>query len=493
MDLTSLNKDRKRRKPSVDMSTMVYGLVPPQAVEVEEVILGAMMLDVNCLPEVLNLIFKEVFYVEANQLIFGAIVRLYDAGKSVDIRTVVEELKALDILNDVGGPYYVTKITNSVVRSNHIEHHCRIVMEKYMKRELIKISGEAIGDAYEEGTDAFDLYDRTDNQILNTQERVLTGQVKDMSYFSSKVYDQYETVKETGVLGIQTGIVPFDKILSGLVAPDLFIIAARPSQGKTALAMSLSHHISVVNGIPGAWFSLEMDGIQLTRRLASIDAGISHEFIRQGRIPAEQEMKFFSSLDRIGKAPIYIEDKGSINIRGIRTRANILVRKHKIQYIVVDYLQLMEAVDKRESNRNTIVGEITRGLKMLAKELNIPVIALSQLSRKVEERSDKMPQMSDLRESGNIEQDADGILFLMRPEKYEFREPVSIGGKEYETAGLCIGKVDKNRHGECMNFAMSFVGQTMCLGTHPNDFGYTPPSTPGTWTPYKNDNDEKPF
>lgn len=470
MDPISSNKNKKSKNISIDLSNMVYGRVPPQAKELEEAILGGVLIAPECLPEVLNLVFADVFYIEAHQIVFKSILSLYDKNNKIDILTVVEELRKMGSLDLVGGAYFVTKLTNNVVSTANIDTHCRIIMEFYLKREMIKISGEAIGEAYEDNTDAFDLYDRVDNKILNTQERVLSGSVKDMSHYSSKVYDQYQTVKQTGVLGIQTGIAPFDKILSGLVSPDLFIIAARPSQGKTALAMSLSHYISVVNGIEGAWFSLEMDGVQLTRRLASIDSGISHELIRQGRIQKEQEIKFCNSLDRIAQSPIYIEDKGSMNIRAIRTRSNILVRKNKIKYIVVDYLQLMEAVDKRDTNRNNIIGEISRGLKMLAKELDIPVIALSQLSRKVEERSDKMPQMSDLRESGNIEQDADEILFLMRPEKYGLLEPVSIGGVEYSAQGLCIGKVDKNRHGECLNFAMGFRGPSMHLTTHENDF-----------------------
>ncbi len=493
MDLTSLNKDRKKRRTTMDMSTMVYGKVPPQAKELEEAILGAIMLDMNCLPEVLNHIFYEVFYVEANQIIFKAVTSLYDQSKKVDILTIVEELKRMEMLDAVGGPYYVTKLTNSVVSTANIVFHCMVIKEKFLMREMIRISGEAIGEAYEDSTDAFDLFDRTDNQILNTQERVLQGQVKDMSHYSSKVYDQYETVKQTGVLGIQTGIVPFDRILSGLVPPDLFIIAARPSQGKTSLALALTHHTTVINQIPCAWFSLEMDGVQLTRRLASIDSGISHEFIRQGRVTGTDEIKFYQSLDKIAKSPIFIEDKGSINVRGIRTRTNILVRKNKIKYIVVDYLQLMEGVDARNKNRNEIVGEITRGLKMLAKELNIPVIALSQLSREVEKRSDKMPQMSDLRESGNIEQDADEVLFLMRPEKYGMMEPVSIGGKEYEAQGLCIAKVDKNRHGSCENFAMAFTGHTMHLSTHRNDFGFNETQRTSTWKPYNDNETDKPF
>lgn len=488
MELTSLSKDRNRKKSNIDIAAMAYAKIPPQAKEFEEAVLGAILIDMNCLPEVLNQIFFEVFYVEAHRLIFKSITSLYDQNKKIDILTVVEELKRMGQLDNVGGFYYVTKLTNNVVSTANVEYHCMIIKQKYLMREMIKICGNAIGEAYEDSTDAFDLYDKTDNQILNTQQNVLQGQVKDMNHYSSKVYDQYETVKQTGVLGIQTGILTFDKILSGLVAPDLFIIAARPSQGKTALALSLTHHISVLNGISGAWFSLEMDGIQLTRRLASIDSGIPHEFIRQGRVNANDEIRLYQSLDKIAQAPIFIEDKGSVNVRGIRTRSNILVRKNNIKYIVVDYLQLMEGVDSRNKNRNEIVGEITRGLKMLAKELNIPVIALSQLSREVEKRSDKMPQMSDLRESGNIEQDADEILFLMRPEKYGFTEPVIIGGKEYEAQGLCIGKVEKNRHGACENFAMRFIGHTMHLSTHPNDFNQPIPSQ--TWKPYK---DDQPF
>lgn len=494
MELTSLNKGRNRKKPNTNLSAMVYGKIPPQVKELEEAVLGAILIDMNCLPEVLNQIFFEVFYVEAHQIIFKAITSLYDQNKKIDILTVIEELKKMEVLDIVGGFYYITKLTNNVVSSANVEYHCMVIKEKYLLREMIRICGSSIGEAYEDSTDAFDLFDRTDNDILNTQQAVLQGQVKNMTHYSAKVYDQYETVKQTGVLGIQTGILTFDRILSGLVAPDLFIIAARPSQGKTAIALSITHHISVLNNIAGAWFSLEMDGIQLTRRLASIDSGIPHEFIRQGRVNSNDEVRLYQSLDKIARSPIFIEDKGSINVRGIRTRTNILVRKNNIKYIVVDYLQLMEGVDPRNKNRNEIVGEITRGLKMLAKELNIPVIALSQLSREVEKRSDKMPQMSDLRESGNIEQDADEILFLMRPEKYGFTEPVMIGGKEYDAAGLCIGKVDKNRHGSCENFAMSFIGSTMRLSTHQNDFGFNQPqSAQTTWKPFKDNENDAPF
>lgn len=466
---------------------MREGRIPPQAIDIEKVVLGAILISSYCLPEVIDLIFKEVFYIESHQMIFEAIISLYDKNRSIDILTVVEELINLGNIEKVGGPYYVTILTNDVTSSAHIDHHCRILLEKYLKREAIKIGGEFVISAYEDGTDAFEIYDKADNDILNTQERVIGSTMADMNSFSSMVYDQYEKVKATGVLGINTGIIPFDRIFGGLVPPDLFIIAARPGAGKTALAMSITHHVSVIKKIPGAWFSLEMDGVQLTRRLASIDSKISHELIRQGKVSEADESKFYDSLNRISSAPIFIEDKTSVNIRSIRTRANILVRKKKIQYIIVDYLQLMGSVNKKNQNREGEISDISRGLKTLAKELGIPVIALSQLSREVEKRSDKMPQLSDLRESGAIEQDADEVLFLMRPEYYGFLEDVEIGNKNYSTKGLCIGKGAKNRHGACENFAMWFDAPCMHFSTHVNDLGYVPINFNNN-LPYKDDN-----
>lgn len=469
MDLTNINGEKKVRHKSMDLATMMYGKIPPQATDLENAILGAILIDGFCLPEVMNIIFTEVFYRDANQRIFNAILKLYDLNKKIDILTVMDQLKKEEALDLVGGAYYITKLTNDVVSSAHIEAHCRIILQQYLKREMINICGETISEAYEDSSDAFNLYDNTDNRIMNTQQRVLGGEIKDMDYYSSQVYDQYETVKATGILGIKTNIAPIDKIFCGLVAPDLIIIAARPGAGKTSLAISLTHHISVIKKIPGAWFSLEMDGTQLTRRLVSMDSGLSHELIRQGRVWEENESLLFGSIERIKKSPIFIEDKVNINIRSLRTRANLLVRRNKIGYIIVDYLQLMDGIDIKNKNRDTVIGEITRGLKGLAKELNIPVIALSQLSREVEKRADKMPQLSDLRESGNIEQDADEVIFLMRPEYYGFTQSVIIGETEYQAQGLCIGKGAKNRHGATCNFAMKFTGSTMSFSTHPND------------------------
>lgn len=364
-----------KNKINTNIGSMMFGKVPPQARDLEDAVLGAIMINGFCLPEVMNVIFAEVFYVEAHQIIFKSILKLYDLNKKIDLLTVVDQLRKDESLDIVGGAYYVTKLTNDVVSSANIESHCRIILQQYLKREMINICGETISDAYEDSSDAFDLYDNADNRILNTQQRVLGGEIKDMSYYSADVYDQYETVKATGVLGIQTNINPIDKIFCGLVAPDLIIIAARPGAGKTSFAISLTHYISVEKNIPGAWFSLEMDGTQLTRRLVSMDSGISHELIRQGRVWEDRESVLFGSINKIKKSPIYIEDKVNINIRSLRTRANLLVRRNGIKYIIVDYLQLMEGIDIKNKNRDTIIGEITRGLKGLAKELNIPVIA----------------------------------------------------------------------------------------------------------------------
>lgn len=461
-----LEKEIKKTKPITEFS---YGKIPPQSRELEEAVLGAIMIDYNCLPTVVNEIFSDVFYFEDNRVIYEAILSLYDKNRKIDIITIVEELKRVEKLDFVGGAWSVAKITNNVVSSAHIEEHCRILKEHYLKREMIIISSNALSNSYENSVDAFELYDKTDNSLLVTQEKVLKGLVKNMDYYSMKVHDEYENVKSKGVLGILTHLANFNKILSGLVAPDLIILAARPSQGKTSIALSITHFCSILNKIPCAWFSLEMDGIQLARRFASIDSGIAHERIRQGKLTEEEELIFFNSLDKINSSPIYIEDNPSVNVRAIRTRANVLKRKHDIQYIVVDYLQLMNGIDTRNKSRNDIIGEISRGLKILAKELKIPVIALSQLSREVEKRADKMPQMSDLRESGSIEQDADSVIFIMRPEKYGFTEPVIIGGTEYDVKNLTIVKVDKNRHGECKNFPLFFNGELMHIVNHPKD------------------------
>ena len=457
--------DFKKRKV-LEVAPMVFGKVPPQNIKFEEAILGCCMIEGHAFATANQYLFKEAFYRDANQKIYGAFCKLFDANKPIDIITVAQQLRENGEIESVGGEYYVMRLTNDVTSSAHLEDWCKILLELYMKREGVNIAATLQEDCFNDETDSFDIFNKADNEIINLQEKVLRGQIADIDSFTKKVYEQYEAVKHTGVLGIKTGIEPIDRVMCGLVSPDLVIIAARPSMGKTAFALSITRNVTFDQKIAGAWFSLEMDGVQLVRRLASMITGIDHSVIRHGQIYENLEPKFYDALDSISQIPLFIEDKPNMNIRDLRARAIVLKRKHDIKYIIVDYIQLMSGVDPREKNRTTIVGEISRGLKILAKELNIPVIGLSQLNRSVESRSDKIPMMSDLRESGSIEQDADSVLFLMRPEKYGLMNTYTIEGFEYSPLNLCLGIVDKNRHGETKNIAMQFNGSTMTIGTH---------------------------
>lgn len=476
-------KDLKPIKPIKNLGNMIYGKIPPQAVELEGAVIGALLIDQNALFVGMSKLFPEIFYRDANQKIFKAIQGLYDENRKIDLFTVVEKLKKNEDLDMAGGPYYLTELTKSVVSSANIESHILLITECYMKREAIRLSGELVQEAYEDYSDAFDIINSADAGFQAIQERILTGISKDISSFGIKVLQEHATVKQTGVLGISTGIKAIDGVICGLVSPDLIIIAARPSQGKTALCLSITHNTSVKNNIPCAWFSLEMDGTQLVRRLVSIDTGISHDRIRKGQTSSEEEILLLASIEKISGSKIFIEDKPGINIRDIRTRAHLLKKRHGIKFIIVDYLQLMKGTDTKNKNRENIVSDISRSLKELAKELEMPVIALSQLSREVENRPNKMPQLSDLRESGGIEQDADEVMFLMRPEYYEMTEPVQIGNKEYPVDGLTIVKTAKNRHGETRNTALNFKGYCMHFTDHDLDisqfyqapFNYSPP------------------
>jgi replicative DNA helicase len=461
----------KNGKLAIDLN---YGKIPPQNVEIEESILGVCMLEGHAFATANQFIFEQVFYKDAHQRIFQAFCKLFDSNKPIDMMTVVQQLRENSDLELVGGAYAITKLVQYVSSSAHLEDWCKILLELYMKREGIRIAADLQVDCFSDDTDSFEVFNKADNDIINLQERVLSGQIANIGSFSRKVYEQYETVKLTGVLGIRSGIEPIDRVMSGLVSPDLIILAARPSQGKTALALSITKNVTYDQKIEGAWFSLEMGGDQLVRRMTSMVTGIDHEAIRKGTIAPHLETAFYKALDDISTLPLYIEDRPNLNIRDLRTRAIVLKRKHNIKYIIVDYIQLMSGVDTKNKNRNDIVGEISRGLKMLCKELDIPIIALSQLNRAVESRADKIPNLGDLRESGAIEQDADAVLFLMRPEFYGLMNEYSIEGKEYAPQGLCLGIIGKNRHGVTKNIAMEWVGNKMTIQTHTSGLSLLP-------------------
>src|SRR5215212_84483 len=430
MDLTNLNRDRKqRRKSSPDLSTMVYGKVPPQAKELEEAVLGAIMLEKNAFDTVVEILKPECFYAEGHQRIFKAMQSLANKSQPIDILTVVEELRTREELEMIGGPYYVTKLTNAVVSSANIQAHSRIILQKFIQRELIRISGEIIGDAYEDSTDVFDLLDDAETKLFEITNNHLRKNFDTIDSVLVKTIQRIEDLrhKNEDITGVPSGFPSLDRVSYGWQSTDLIILAARPSVGKTAFALNLARNAALHPTKPTgvAFFSLEMSAGQLVQRILSAESEIWLEKISRGKLE-EHEMKqlYQKGIQRLSQAPLFIDDTPALNIFELRAKCRRLKNKHNIGLIIVDYLQLMSGTsENRNSNREQEISRISRDLKGLAKELNIPILALSQLSREVEKRGakegQKIPQLSDLRESGAIEQDADMVMFLYRPEYYD--------------------------------------------------------------------------
>jgi replicative DNA helicase len=428
MDLTNLNRDKKnRRKTSLDLSTMIYGKVPPQAKDLEEAVLGAIMLEKGAFDTVIEILKPECFYVDGHQRVFKAMQGLANKSQPIDILTVVEELRFKEELDLVGGPYYVTKLTNSVVSSANIEAHSRIVLQKFIQRELIRISGEIIADAYEDSTDVFDLLDQAESKIYEVTSSHLRNNYETIDSVLVKTIQRIEDLrhKNEDITGVPSGFKSLDRITYGWQPTDLIILAARPSVGKTALALNLARNAALhaTKPTPVAVFSLEMSAGQLVQRILSAESEIWLEKIARGKME-EHEMKqlYARGIQRLAQAPIFIDDTPALNIFELRAKCRRLKNASNIGLIIIDYLQLMSGTgENRNGNREQEISNISRNLKGLAKELQVPIIALSQLSREVEKRKDgnKMPQLSDLRESGAIEQDADMVCFLYRPEYYD--------------------------------------------------------------------------
>jgi replicative DNA helicase len=455
MDLTNINKDRKqKRRSSLDLGTMVYGKVPPQAKDLEEAVLGAIMLEKNAFDAVIEILKPECFYVEAHQRIFKAMQSLANKSQPIDILTVAEELRFKEELEMVGGPYYVTKLTNAVVSSAHIEAHARIILQKFIQRELIRISGEIIGDAYEDSADVFDLLDDAESKLFEITNNHLRKNFDTIDSVLVKTIQRIEDLrhKNEDVTGVPSGYAALDRVTYGWQNTDLIILAARPAVGKTAFALNLARNAVMhpTKPTPVALFSLEMSAGQLVQRILSAESEIWLEKIARGKLE-EHEMKqlYARGIQRLAQAPLYIDDTPALNIFELRAKCRRLKNKHNIGMVIIDYLQLMSGTSEnnRNGNREQEISNISRNLKALSKELNIPIIALSQLSRAVEQRGAKegsrIPQLSDLRESGAIEQDADMVMFLYRPEYYD----VTTNADGENTKGLTEVKIAKHRNG----------------------------------------------
>lgn len=413
----------RNRKP--DTTNMMYGKVPPQARELEEAVLGAILLEKDKLSDVLEVLTSpDCFYVDAHQRIFSAIRRLPEKGQVVDLLTVTEELRRSDELELVGGAYFLTKLTMSVVSSAHVIAHARIVMEKYIQRELIRICGNMITNAYEDKTDVFDLLDKAEADMFEISNNFLRKNYSSMQDIIVETIEQISQAREQkdDITGVPSGFPSLDAITGGWQPSDLIILAARPAVGKTAFALNLAMNAAMAPHKPKgvAIFSLEMGNTQIVKRMLSAVTEVRLENISRGRMEDYEFTQLTQRMEPLAKAPIFIDDQAGLNIFELRAKCRRLKTKNDIGMIIIDYLQLMQGSDKA-GNREQEISKISRELKMLAKELNVPVLALSQLSRAVETRGGdkgKIPQLSDLRESGAIEQDADMVMFIYRPEYY---------------------------------------------------------------------------
>lgn len=451
---------RKTRKSFITDFTGNLGKLPPQAIDMEEAVLGALMLEKDALTTVIDILKPESFYKDANKEIYQAIIDLFNNSEPVDMLTVANQLRELGKLEIAGGAYYLTELTSRVNSAANIEFHSRIVVEQAIKRELIRISSEIQKDAFEDTTDAFMLLDRTEQALFEVSESNVRKNYADMRTIMREALNELETRKDhkDGLTGIPSGFTSLDRITSGWQNSDLVVIAARPGMGKSAFVVSAMRNAAVDFNLPVAIFSLEMSNVQLVNRLISAEAELEGDKIKKGSLADYEWEQLVHKTAKLSNAPIFIDDTPALSILELRAKSRRLKAQHDVKLIIVDYLQLMTGDSTRgnSGNREQEIASISRALKNIAKELDIPVLALSQLSRAVETRGgDKRPQLSDLRESGSIEQDADLVMFLYRPEYYGITEDEN----GQPTHGLGEMIIAKHRNGSLDTAKLKFIGK----------------------------------
>ena len=460
------------RRSKYTQITSGLGKLPPQAVDLEEAVLGALMLEKDALSVVIDILKPETFYTEAHNKIFEAITNLFQKSSPVDILTVSAELRKMGSLDMIGGAYYLTQLTDRVVSAANIEFHARIISQKYIQRELIQISSEIITKAYDETSDIFDLLDSAEKSLFDIAQNNLRRDTLKIDDIMRSAVDALEKLRDRtdSLTGVPSGFTALDRITSGWQPSDLIIIAARPAMGKTAFVLTCARNAAVQYDKPVAVFSLEMSSIQLVNRLISGETEIEQEKLRKGNLADHEWTQLHSRIGKLTEAPLLIDDTPALNVFEFRAKCRRLKAQYDIQMVIVDYLQLMHGkADGKGGNREQEIGSISRALKSVAKELNIPVIALSQLSRAVESRpgNSERPMLSDLRESGSIEQDADMVLFLYRPEYYGLTEDENGNS----TAGVGEVIIAKHRNGEIATVPLKFVGKFVKFTDLEDDFG----------------------
>ena len=440
-------------------TSQIDGKLQPQALELEKAVLGALMIDNESLSDAIDSLQAEYFYAPKHQKIFEAIVNLFNNTQPVDILTVSEELKRMEMFKEIGGLAYISELTNNVSSSSNTEFHARIIAEKFIKRSLINISRKISNDAFDDSVDIFDLLNDAEANLFTVTEGTLRKSYDKMSSLIKGALENIETLrnKEDGLSGVPSGFTNVDRVTSGWQKSDLVIVAARPGMGKTAFALTMARNVAVDHNTPIGFFSLEMSSEQLVNRLIASEAELGASKLRKGDLADHEMVQLHEKIKHLSEAPIFIDDTPGLSIFELRAKARRLVKNHGVKIIMIDYLQLMTA-GGTGGNREQEISTISRSLKGIAKELKIPVIALSQVNRGVESRTgvgSKRPMLSDLRESGAIEQDADIVTFIYRPEYYKIYE--WDNGDDSRGQGELI--IAKHRNGSLNNVRLKFTGE----------------------------------
>jgi replicative DNA helicase len=446
---------KQRNSPGVTITTLPdFGKVPPQANDMEEAVLGAVMLEKEAVITILDILKPESFYKEGHQKIFKAISDLSSREFPVDLYTVTEELRSHNELDSVGGPVYLTQLTSKVVSAANVDYHARIVAQKYIQRELIRVSTEIQTRSFDDSYDVTELLDYSENALFQIAEGNIKREVAPINVVIKEAIREIEEAgkREDALIGTPSGFTKLDRLTSGWQKSELVIIAARPSMGKTAFALSMARNMAIDHGKRVAIFSCEMSSIQLVNRLIISETDIPGDKIKNGRLTEEEWKQLDTRIKKLVQAPIFIDDTPAISIFELRAKCRRLMAQHKLDIVIVDYLQLMSGPENAGS-REQEVSNISRSLKSIAKELNIPILALSQLNRSVEMRGGtKRPLLSDLRESGAIEQDADMVVFIHRQDKFGI--PTFEDGSS--TKGIAEIILAKNRNGPVDDVRLRF-------------------------------------
>jgi len=455
----NLRKPANRVKSASSIIATEIGKVPPQAVDLEQAVLGAMMLEKNAINDTIDILTPNSFYDPKHFYIYKAIRDLFGNSNPIDLLTVTNKLRQEGELELAGGAVYISQLTNRVASAAHAEYHARIISQKFIQREIIRMCSDVLKTAYDDTTDVFDLLAQAEKDLFAIAENNMKKNVDIMQNVVREAIMEIEKASKNtdGISGVPTGFRDLDKLTSGWQRSDMIVIAARPAMGKTAFILSMARNTAVDYGMGVAIFSLEMSSVQLVKRLIASESRISAEKLRKGDLAEHEFQQLHTRISKLATAPIYIDDTPGISIFDLRAKCRRLKMQYDIQMIVIDYLQLMTAGGaKGVGNREQEISSISRSIKEIAKELNVPVIALSQLSRSVETRGgDKRPILSDLRESGAIEQDADIVSFIYRPEYYDLHQ--NEDGESNKGIGEII--IAKHRNGATDSVRLRFIGE----------------------------------